>query len=55
MITAAKAGKSIILTTHSMEEADVLCDRIGTMAKGKERRKGQVVCVGGGWGNNKVG
>ena len=27
--------KSMILTTHSMEEADVLCDRIGIMANGE--------------------
>lgn len=29
-----------ILTTHSMEEADALCDRIGIMAKGQLR------CIG---------
>lgn len=34
-ISKAKAGKSIVLTTHSMEEADVLCDRIGIMASGE--------------------
>ena len=28
-------GRSIILTTHSMEEADTLCTRIGIMAHGK--------------------
>jgi ABC-type multidrug transport system ATPase subunit len=27
VIKAAKPGRSIILTTHSMEEAEVLCDR----------------------------
>ncbi|ORY52928.1 P-loop containing nucleoside triphosphate hydrolase protein [Rhizoclosmatium globosum] len=30
----AKKGKTIILTTHSMEEADVCCNRIGIMLKG---------------------
>jgi ABC-type multidrug transport system ATPase subunit len=32
--------RSIVLTTHSMDEADVLCTRIGIMAKGQLR------CVG---------
>jgi ABC-type Na+ transport system ATPase subunit NatA len=27
VIKAAKPGRSIILTTHNMEEAEVLCDR----------------------------
>ncbi|KAH7443557.1 hypothetical protein KP509_02G040100 [Ceratopteris richardii] len=40
IIEGAKKGRSIILTTHSMEEADVLGDRIGIMAKGKLR------CIG---------
>jgi len=35
VISRAKGGKSIVLTTHSMEEADVLCDRIGIMANGE--------------------
>lgn len=30
-----KQGKTIILTTHYMEEAEILCDRIGIMEKGK--------------------
>ncbi|KAJ3191886.1 hypothetical protein HK101_007320 [Irineochytrium annulatum] len=34
IISTAKAGKTIILTTHSMEEAEVCCNRIGIMAKG---------------------
>lgn len=40
VVSAAKGNKSIILTTHSMEEADVLCDRIAIMAHG------EVQCVG---------
>jgi len=40
VITSAKGSKSMILTTHSMEEADVLCDRIGIMACG------ELQCVG---------
>ena len=37
IIEDAKKGRAIVLTTHSMEEADVLGDRIGIMAKGKLR------------------
>ncbi|KAL3528346.1 hypothetical protein ACH5RR_007668 [Cinchona calisaya] len=40
VIETAKQGRSIILTTHSMEEADILSDRIGIMAKGRLR------CIG---------
>uniref|UniRef100_A0A1S3XG68 ABC transporter A family member 11-like n=1 Tax=Nicotiana tabacum TaxID=4097 RepID=A0A1S3XG68_TOBAC len=40
VIEAAKQGRSIVLTTHSMEEADILSDRIGIMAKGRLR------CIG---------
>ncbi|GAB2248821.1 hypothetical protein Droror1_Dr00012180 [Drosera rotundifolia] len=40
IIENAKKGCAIILTTHSMEEADVLGDRIGIMARGRLR------CVG---------
>ncbi len=41
VITTAKGdGKAIVLTTHSMEEADALCDRIGIMSLGQLR------CIG---------
>jgi ABC-type multidrug transport system ATPase subunit len=33
-------GLSIVLTTHAMDEADVLCDRIGIMSNG------QLKCIG---------
>ena len=35
MLKKAKRGRVIILTTHSMEEADVLADRIGIMSEGR--------------------
>ncbi|KNC54119.1 ABC transporter A family member 9 [Thecamonas trahens ATCC 50062] len=35
LIQAKKAGRVIVLTTHSMEEADVLGDNIGIMAAGR--------------------
>ena len=37
IINDARAGRTIILTTHSMEEAEALCQRIGIMAKGTLR------------------
>ncbi|XP_030937873.1 ABC transporter A family member 2-like isoform X2 [Quercus lobata] len=40
IIKDAKRGRAIVLTTHSMEEADILGDRIGIMAKGRLR------CIG---------
>jgi len=40
IIEKAKRDRCIILTTHSMEEADALCTRIGIMAHG------ELVCVG---------
>ncbi|XP_078158441.1 ABC transporter A family member 2-like [Carex rostrata] len=40
IIEDAKKGRAIVLTTHSMEEADILSDRIAIMAKGKFR------CIG---------
>ncbi|KAG5230027.1 ABC transporter family member [Salix suchowensis] len=40
IIQNTKKGRAIVLTTHSMEEADVLSDRIGIMAKGRLR------CIG---------
>ncbi|KAH7550334.1 hypothetical protein JRO89_XS13G0173200 [Xanthoceras sorbifolium] len=40
VIEAAKKGRAIILTTHSMEEADILGDRIAIMARGRVR------CIG---------
>ncbi|KAK9828716.1 hypothetical protein WJX72_001692 [[Myrmecia] bisecta] len=42
MIAAAKARCAVVLTTHSMEEADILGDRIAIMARGRLR------CIGSG-------
>ena len=39
-LTDCIAGRAIVLTTHSMEEADVLGDRIAIMARGRLR------CIG---------
>ena len=40
VIAKSKGKNSILLTTHSMEEADLLCDRIGIMGDGK------MMCLG---------
>ena len=40
IIIESKDGRAILLTTHSMEEADALCSRIGIMVKG------QLKCLG---------
>lgn len=42
LIASIKESCAIVLTTHSMEEADVLGDRIGIMARG------QLCCLGSG-------
>lgn len=40
MLKVQKAGRIIILTTHYMDEADILGDRVGIMAEGS------LVCLG---------
>ena len=40
VVKAAKQGTGIVLTTHSMEEAEVLCDRLAIFVNG------QIVCIG---------
>jgi len=40
IINEAKTGRTIILTTHSMEEAGVLCQKVSIMAQGTLR------CIG---------
>ncbi len=36
----AETGMTVLITTHYMEEADVLCDRIGVMHRGRLRAIG---------------
>ena len=40
LIQAERAGRTMLLSTHFMDEADILADRIAIMAAGK------VVCYG---------
>ena len=40
VVKAGRVGRGIILTTHSMQEAEVLCDRLGIFVDGR------LVCIG---------
>ena len=40
LIKVTMKGRAVVLTTHSMGEADLLCDRVGIMVKGTMR------CIG---------
>jgi len=40
VVRASKEGRAIILTTHSMQEAEQLCDRLGIFVDGR------LVCIG---------
>jgi len=51
LIDALKAGRCIILTTHSMEEADALCGRIGIMSHGIMRCLGSGIHLKNKYGN----
>eukprot|EP00475_Leptophrys_vorax_P005669 TRINITY_DN13418_c0_g1_i1.p1 TRINITY_DN13418_c0_g1~~TRINITY_DN13418_c0_g1_i1.p1 ORF type:complete len:835 (+),score=191.20 TRINITY_DN13418_c0_g1_i1:75-2507(+) len=42
VINASKLGRSIILTTHSMEECEALCGRVGIMAAGRLQCLGSI-------------
>lgn len=35
VVQSAKTDKAVILTTHSMQEAEVLCDRLGIFVDGR--------------------
>jgi len=51
LIQDIKYNRVVILTTHSMEEADILGDRIGIMAKGKLRCLGNSLYLKNRYGN----
>jgi len=40
IVDAKKAGKSVLYSTHVMEEAEYLCDRIGVISDGKLKMTG---------------
>lgn len=40
VVKSNKANRAIVLTTHSMEEAEMLCDRLGIFVDGR------LVCIG---------
>lgn len=43
LVTELKRSAAVILTTHSMEEADILGDRVAIMARGRLRAIGTPV------------
>ena len=46
----AAAGMTVLLTTHYMEEADALCDRVGLMHRGRLRALGTPAALKAGLG-----
>ena len=40
VLARARRGRAMLLTTHSMEEAELLCSRIGIMSRGRLRALG---------------
>ena len=51
LIEKVKKGRVVILTTHSMEEADILGDRIAIMKKGKLSTIGSSITLKNKFGN----
>eukprot|EP01080_Neovahlkampfia_damariscottae_P010983 gene10983-3689_t len=51
LISDLKKQKCVLLSTHSLEEADVLCDRIGIMSKGKLQCIGSPIHLKNKFGN----
>jgi ABC-type multidrug transport system ATPase subunit len=45
LLNQSKRGRTIILTTHYMDEADYLADRVAIMSKVKIKRNFQVESV----------
>ncbi|EFN57675.1 hypothetical protein CHLNCDRAFT_57211 [Chlorella variabilis] len=43
IIESSKQGRAIVLTTHSMEEADILGDQVAIMARGRVRAIGSAL------------
>ncbi|KAM6594096.1 hypothetical protein CsatA_001799 [Cannabis sativa] len=54
IIQKAKRKRAILLTTHSMEEADILSDRIGIMANGRLRCIGSSAVLKSRFGNGSI-
>ena len=45
LLTSLKKDRTILLTTHFMEEADVLGDKIAIMARGKVIHTLSTICL----------
>ena len=53
MLRKARAGRVIVLTTHFMDEADILADRIAIMTRGRLRCCGSSLWLKVGQGKNE--
>lgn len=54
MLELKKAGKTLIFSTHSMDSAEKLCDRIMLMNKGKEVLSGKLSDVKNSYGKKNI-
>ncbi len=54
ILRLAEEGRSIFLTTHNMEEADRICDRLAILAGGKLREEGTPERIKGLLGTDRV-
>ena len=45
IIKITKEGRAVVLTSHSMEECEVLCNRLAIMVNGTFKCMGKCVCV----------
>lgn len=54
LIRNAKQGRVIVMTTHSMEEAEALSDTVGIMSRGELKCFGSTVHLKGKFGGSIV-
>ncbi|MEW6552969.1 MAG: ABC transporter ATP-binding protein [Actinomycetota bacterium] len=54
ILRLAEEGRSILLTTHNMEEADRICDRVAILIGGSLREEGTPVHIKGLLGTDRV-
>ncbi|KER29049.1 hypothetical protein T265_13456, partial [Opisthorchis viverrini] len=54
ILRLTKAGKAVVLTSHSMEECEALCNRLGIMVNGQFRCLGSVQQLKNRYGNGYI-
>ncbi|GAA51797.1 ATP-binding cassette sub-family A member 1 [Clonorchis sinensis] len=54
ILRLTKAGKAVVLTSHSMEECEALCNRLGIMVNGQFRCLGTVQQLKNRYGNGYI-